>query len=187
MLMNEVKPTPKAPVQQQYKAPAKGKNDLSDIDDLLSGIDTAPKKSNPPPRATHDDIDDLLAGIDAPKPKPVAHRPPPAPSNDLDDIDDLLSGMGPSHHSKQKAPAHQHQHQQHHHHQSNDDIDDLLEGIGGMSVGGGGGYHASASYGGNDDIDDLLSDLSQPPRHSHGKGGSSGLEAIDDLLADLTG
>jgi hypothetical protein len=182
LLMNDVKPT-KPPAQKA--PPSKGKNDLSDIDDLLSGIDTAPKKSNPPPRSTHDDIDDLLAGIDTHKPKQAAHKPPPAHSNDLDDIDDLLSGMGPSHHSK-KPPAHQHQHQ-HHHHQSNDDIDDLLEGIGGMSVGGGYGHHGHGSYGGNDDIDDLLSDLSQPPRQSHGKGGSSGLEAIDDLLADLTG
>jgi len=132
---------------------------------------TKPAGKHAPKNSSMDDIDDLLADIGGPPARGPANssgsRPPPPPAGkkqDLDDIDDLLDGISISDtNNKQSsntgdiddlladidAPPKGRPQSTYNASASTDDIDDLLDGLGG---------------GGNNDpgmaaIDDLLADL----------------------------
>jgi len=114
-----------------------------------------PAGKQAPKNSSVDDIDDLLADIGssgppARAPAASASRPPPPPpagkKQDLDDIDDLLDGISISGNDDNKQSS------------NTGDIDDLLADIDAPPRGGRpqSTYNATAS---TDDIDDLLDGL----------------------------
>jgi hypothetical protein len=134
-----------APTKAAYSAPAH------------SAPAKAPAPSKPAPKAA-DDIDDLLADIGSAP--PAKHNPPASkskPKNDLDDIDDLLDGMSSGSSNKHNKPS------------DDGDIDNLLADIEGGGGRPQSTYGASVSVGG-DDIDDLLDGLGGSSNNKQGGG-----------------